>query len=1044
MPKIAHTADIHIRALSRHDEYRQVLGFFIEDCKSQGVDHIFVGGDIFHTKTTGISPEYIDLLTWWLSGMANVAQVHLVLGNHDGNLVNLSRQDAVSPIVEAMANPKVHLYKKSGVYQIEPGYNFCVFSCFDEESWSSVKPIPGEVNIATFHGPVRGSKTETGWDIDDGVTVDFFDGYDFCLLGDIHKPQTLGYRNSKPWIAYPGTPIQQNYAEQLEHGYLLWNIKDSSEWDVVTRRLPNPKPYVTLDWSGSTEETLTAANRFPKGTRFRIKSELQIPQADVHVLSESLKTSMVATEVAYKSEFQFDKQAVTTGSSTVMKDDIRSSDSILKFLKEYHKDAKFSESEVSGLNELVKSYLKNVKSVDEGRGVKWSLRHLKWDNLFSYGEDNQVNFDKLNGIVGVFGPNRTGKSSMVGTLMYALFNTTDRGSMKNINICNVRKNHCSARVVVDHGGTTYVVERQTVKTANKKGVVSAPTSLNLFRMKEDGEVEDLCGEQRIDTDKVLKSLFGLPEDFLMTSLSAQGEINQFIDQGSTKRRALLAKFLDLDIFDKLHESASKEVSGYKSQLKNFPDRDWSGDAIKNEQLLKAYSSEIEELKHSIEEEQASIAILKSELSKHNASPVTQSDVDRQTKKVKDVKESIESNEHRINEVQASITLYQSKIESLDRLIEGLDVEDLKSKLEAQRSLESSLLELRHLYEKERTALEGQKKSIKILKEVPCGDEYPTCKFIKDAHNIKRTIDTQESRTEKALKNLSQAQASYDKVKISDLQDKIEKYEKANALASKMALEISKNETELERLLATNENLKTALVDGDKKLDQLKDALNNQENAEVVSIREKIKELSESIRTLDTQKLEVASKRGKLQSDIEKLESDRTKREELLRSTKLHDLIAGAFSKKGIPLLITKSQLPLINGEVSKILQGIVDFTIELENDEGTDSLEIYINYGDSRRMIELCSGMEKTMASLALRVAMINVSSLPKPDFFIIDEGFGTLDSAGVEACNRLLVSFKRYFKSIVVITHVDGIKDCADCILEIIKNEKDSRMEYT
>lgn len=1043
MPKIAHTADIHIRSLSRHDEYRQVLGTFIEDCKSQGVDHIFVGGDIFHTKTTGISPEYIDLLTWWLSSMAKVAQVHLVLGNHDGNMINLSRQDAVSPIVDAMADPRIRLYKKSGVYPFESGYNFCVFSCFDEEGWSKVKPVPGEVNIATFHGPVKGSKTETDWDIDDGVTVDFFDGFDFCFLGDIHKPQTLGYRNGKPWVAYPGTPIQQNYAEQLEHGYLLWDIKNSSEWDVTTRCLPNPKPYVTLDWTGSTDDTLDKAAKFPKGTRFRIRSELQIPPADVHVLSESLKTVMTATEVAYKSDFQFDKQAVTTGSSTVMKDDIRSAESILKFLKEYHKDSKFTEPEISGLSELVKSYLKNVKSTDEGRGVKWSLRHLRWDNLFSYGEDNQVNFDKLNGIVGIFGPNRTGKSSMVGTLMYALFNTTDRGSMKNINICNVRKSHCYARAIIDHGGTTYIVERQTVKTANKKGVVSAPTSLNLFRMKEDGEAEDLCGEQRIDTDKVLKSLFGLPEDFLMTSLSAQGEINQFIDQGSTKRRALLAKFLDLDVFDKLHEAASKEVSGYKSQLKNFPERDWSGEVTKNESLLSEYSSEIDRLKHAIEEEQASITLLKSELSKHNASPITQVDVDRQSKKVKEAKESIESNEHRINEIQASITLYQSKIDSLNRLIEGLDIDDLKEKLEAQRSLESSLLELRHLYEKEKTALDGQKKSIKILNEVPCGDEYPTCKFIKDAHNTKKSIESQESRTEKALQKLNQAQVSYDKVKVSDLQDRIEKHEKATALASKMALEISKSETELERLLANNENLKTTLSEGDKKLEQLKSALNNQENAEVVSIKEKIKELSESIRTLDTQKLEIASRRGKLQSDVEKLESDRVKREELLRSTRLHDLIAGAFSKKGIPLLITKSQLPLINGEVSKILQGIVDFTIELENDEGTDSLEIYINYGDSRRMIELCSGMEKTMASLALRVAMINVSSLPKPDFFIIDEGFGTLDSAGVEACNRLLVSFKRYFKSIIVITHVDGIKDSADCMLDITKNEKDSRMEY-
>jgi len=42
--------------------------------------------------------------------------------------------------------------------------------------------------------------------------------------------------------------------------------------------------------------------------------------------------------------------------------------------------------------------------------------------------------------------------------------------------------------------------------------------------------------------------------------------------------------------------------------------------------------------------------------------------------------------------------------------------------------------------------------------------------------------------------------------------------------------------------------------------------------------------------------------------------------------------------------------------------------------------------------------MEKTIAAIALRVAMLNVSSLPRPDFFVIDEGFGTLDYSGVES----------------------------------------------
>src|SRR5690606_29478712 len=130
----------------------------------------------------------------------------------------------------------------------------------------------------------------------------------------------------------------------------------------------------------------------------------------------------------------------------------------------------------------------------------------------------------------------------------------------------------------------------------------------------------------------------------------------------------------------------------------------------------------------------------------------------------------------------------------------------------------------------------------------------------------------------------------------------------------------------------------------------------------------------------------------------------------------------------------------INTEIARILNGITDYTVELEREGDNERIEIYINYGDSRRPVELGSGMEKFMASIAMRVAMLNVSTLPKPDMFIIDEGFGSLDDLSAEACNRLLVSLKRYFRTIVVITHVDAIKDVADHVLEITKNENDSR----
>jgi DNA repair exonuclease SbcCD nuclease subunit len=195
MKKIAHLADIHIRGITRHQEYKNIFEKFIFDCKSQNPDYIFIGGDIWHTKTSGITAEYINLLTWWLNNLSQISPVHIILGNHDLNLHNLNREDAVTPIVNAMNNSRVFLYKKSGVYKLDLDHNLCVFSICDQENWNKVKPEKNKVNIACYHGPVSGAKTETGYELEGEVTVSFFKDYDYVFLGDIHMFQFLGTKN---------------------------------------------------------------------------------------------------------------------------------------------------------------------------------------------------------------------------------------------------------------------------------------------------------------------------------------------------------------------------------------------------------------------------------------------------------------------------------------------------------------------------------------------------------------------------------------------------------------------------------------------------------------------------------------------------------------------------------------------------------------------------------------------------------------------------------------------------------------------------------
>jgi DNA repair exonuclease SbcCD ATPase subunit len=76
--------------------------------------------------------------------------------------------------------------------------------------------------------------------------------------------------------------------------------------------------------------------------------------------------------------------------------------------------------------------------------------------------------------------------------------------------------------------------------------------------------------------------------------------------------------------------------------------------------------------------------------------------------------------------------------------------------------------------------------------------------------------------------------------------------------------------------------------------------------------------------------------------------------------------------------------------------------------------------------------MEKFIASLAIRVGLINVSNLPRPNFLAIDEGFGNLDSSNLNSIFRLFDYLKTEFDYIIIISHIDAMRDITDNLIDI------------
>jgi DNA repair exonuclease SbcCD nuclease subunit len=1046
--KIAHLADVHWRGLTRHAEYKRSFTDAFKKMREAEVDAIFVVGDIVHSKTQGISPELIDSLAWWFKELDSVATTFITLGNHDGLILNKDRQDAISPIIHALNLPNLHLIKDSVVVEgalKKPGLpqiNLANFSCFDEKGWNDLKLPSSGINVALYHGAVFGSMTDSSWELDGEIEHTFFKGFDFTFLGDIHKHQ---YLDDDKRIAYPGSTIQQNFGETPDKGFLLWDIESKDEY--ASRHVPvmHDRPYVTVDWQGNVPNTIDAAEEYPDFSRFRIRTPVPINQGEIKQLYASLKEFKRASEIVMKHEASKAGLFVEALEKNP-RQDFRDPSVVAKTITEYYDKAGISEKTKERLVELVHSLWKNAVKLEKRNAQKWSLHSMEFDNVFGYGKDNTINFDNLEGIVGCFGRNRVGKSSIPGTMMYTLFNTTDRGSLSNLHVVNTRKGHCKSSAIVSSLGNFYKIERQTVKRQNRKGDLSASTQLNLTEVDSSGAIlRDLCGEQRRDTEKTLRSIVGDPDDFLLTSMASQGEMNSFIKQKASARKSILSRFLELGVFDMLHAAARDESAGLKQIMKSVPDREYDVAIVDARNKLKSKEKQRDqthELLSTLRQGASSIELALA--TRGDSNLVTSSDAESQKILVSTLRSDIVNEKNNTKLLDEKVLDLQSKIEKISDFKLNFPLEDIKSSIEEKRSLEITINEKKHDIDKNKQNIKVLKKETEKLEDVPCSKTCPVNGYIVGATKALKKLKKQEGLLEDLREDLSQIRKVHYKISKRDLEGDLEKYED---LLSKLNLyERDQNNLRLEyvKSSARLEKLKRDLKSQDTKLSEMMANVVEDDSAkELNELRTRLRKTKSEVSLTEIKYSQVSESIGLLQSDINKLVKDKEQFDELNQQWRVFELFMHATSKNGVPLQVIRSRLPEINAEIASILQGVTGFTVELESLESSADMQIYINYGDSKRMIECCSGMEKMMSALAIRVALINVSNLPKPDMLIIDEGFGSLDSGNVEACNRFLESLKRWFRIILVISHIDAVKDGVDNILEISRKGADAKISH-
>jgi DNA repair exonuclease SbcCD nuclease subunit len=457
LEEFEHMADIHIRLYKRHDEYRLALTKLMEKLQKNPNKNraILVAGDVVHAKTD-MSPEMVELASEFLRNLADIAPTFVIAGNHDLNLSNMNRLDSLSPIIKNLNHPNLHYLKHSGVYQVAD-VDLAVFSILDDrEQWPSVEDCRTDARkIALYHGPVHGAQTDIKYVITNRhTTVNTFDGFDMTLLGDIHKYQVLQERSEgKPVIVYSSSLIQQNHGETVKgHGWCTWNLADCTH---TFNELENDYGYYTLELQ---DGKINFPTDMPKNVRLRlftgtadtslVKKTTAALRKRYNIIELSINKNRLNQNVAMNrkgTHLTTDVTNINT-QNTLIQD----------WIERNHETV--DEELMKKIVDVNTKLNASISHDDQSRNIHWRPLKFTFSNMFSYGENNEINFEDMQGIHGIFAQNASGKSSSMDALIFCLYDKTPR-AFKGDHIMNNRRDQFECELKFEINQETYFIRR---------------------------------------------------------------------------------------------------------------------------------------------------------------------------------------------------------------------------------------------------------------------------------------------------------------------------------------------------------------------------------------------------------------------------------------------------------------------------------------------------------------------------------------------------------------------------------------------------------
>ena len=681
-------------------------------------------------------------------------------------------------------------------------------------------------------------------------------------------------------------------------------------------------------------------------------------------------------------------------------------------------------------DDTVNSLLQANKENDF-RYKRWGLNRVELSNFLCYGENNVINFDDMKGMTFITSEpaNQGGKTTIIDALLFLFFNTTTK-TKKTSEIFNsyTKKNKVSVKGYIEIDGENYIIYRELNRKVKTTGPgFSYSTKLEYFKVLSDGSMENLQGEQRRETDEFIANTIGSLSDFQTTIVATANNLEDLIETKPTERGKLLTRFIGLEVIEDKEAIAKEEMNKFKK-------------------IMKSNLFDVKQLENEIAETKKLIIKCEGEMSDNEELLTKKKSKITEASKIKDdllsSKESVDERIAKLNPVELQedvdklVISGSEKRELFDELeeeIKGLsdidyDDNDYKDLLDTESELNKKIAKLE-------TKIEGKDDNVdQLLNSEIC----PTCRRAlddvdhgKEIKELKKECNT----LKRKLKKMNDELASL-LVYKKELEDNKSQSDKLTKL------ELKKDKTELD-LNKLRMDVKSKTDDLKKYKKSLGIIENNKEiDSTVLGYKYKIERL-------EGERDELVNNIHDAKNCISNGTEDITKHNKTISSIKkereverIFEIYCSMVGKNGISKLVLRSVVPIINSELTRLLTDVCDFDVELFiNDK--NEIEFHIIKDNSVKNLTSGSGLELTLASLALRTILGRISTLPKPSFIIMDEVLGKVANDNLEYIKLFFDNIKHMFDNILFITHNPLAKDWADDMFLIRKDKNISTIQH-